>query len=64
MSIDLNFLFFLFDCGFSLDRFLLATILTSYMYVGWNTDESDYYYHKYQYERKHFELESLKRRSY
>ncbi|CAH1998639.1 unnamed protein product [Acanthoscelides obtectus] len=43
----------------SLDRLLLANILTMYMYIAWNTDERDYNYHKYQYERKHFELESL-----
>lgn len=49
---------------FSLDRLLLATILTLYMYLAWNTDQSDYHYHKYQYERKHFELESLKRYRY
>ncbi|KAJ8938458.1 hypothetical protein NQ314_011495 [Rhamnusium bicolor] len=48
----------------SLDRLLLAIILTSYMYIAWNTDERDYYYHKSQYERKYHELERLHRYSY
>ncbi|CAH1106529.1 unnamed protein product [Psylliodes chrysocephalus] len=41
----------------SLDRILLATILTAYMYIAWNTDGSDYHYQKYQLERKHFRLD-------
>ncbi|KAJ8949997.1 hypothetical protein NQ318_002408 [Aromia moschata] len=47
-----------------LDRLLLAVILTAYMYIAWNTDERDYYYHKSQYERKYHELERLNRYSY
>ncbi|CAG9833712.1 unnamed protein product [Diabrotica balteata] len=41
----------------SLDRLLLAVILTTYMYVAWTPDGSDYYYQKYQFERKHFRLD-------
>ncbi|KAJ8974609.1 hypothetical protein NQ317_019354 [Molorchus minor] len=48
----------------SLDRLLLAIIMTSYMYLAWNTDERDYYYHKTQYERKFHELKQLHRYSY
>ncbi|CAG9824218.1 unnamed protein product [Phaedon cochleariae] len=45
----------------SLDRLLLATIMTGYMYIAWNTDGSDYHYHKYQYDRKHHELDYLQK---
>ncbi|XP_023016311.2 nurim homolog [Leptinotarsa decemlineata] len=48
----------------SLDRIWLASIFTGYMYLGWNPDESDYYYHKYQFDRKHHELEHMKRHEY
>ncbi|XP_066256060.1 nurim homolog [Euwallacea similis] len=43
----------------SLDRLLLATILTGYMYIAWNTDGEDYNYQKYMFQRKHHELERL-----
>ncbi|XP_019864794.1 nurim homolog [Aethina tumida] len=45
----------------TLDRFLLACILTLYMTVTWKTDEKDYNYQKYQYIRKYHELDRLKR---
>ncbi|XP_018578647.1 nurim homolog [Anoplophora glabripennis] len=48
----------------SLDRLLLASVLTSYMYIAWNPDERDYYYHKSQYERKYHELDHLHRYNY
>ncbi|XP_056647822.1 nurim homolog [Diorhabda sublineata] len=41
----------------SFDRILLAVILTTYMYIAWNPDGSDYDYQKYQFERKHFRLD-------
>ncbi|KAJ3662968.1 hypothetical protein Zmor_007282 [Zophobas morio] len=43
----------------SLDRILLGTILSLYMFIGWNTDESDYAYQYSQYIRKFHELENL-----
>ncbi|XP_044270761.1 nurim homolog [Tribolium madens] len=43
----------------SLDRLLLAAILTLYMFISWNTDESDYAYQYSQYKRKFHELENL-----
>ncbi|KAG5900475.1 hypothetical protein JTB14_010887 [Gonioctena quinquepunctata] len=48
----------------SLDRILLSSVLTLYMYIAWTPDESDYHYHKYQFNRKHHELDHLKRHSY
>lgn len=45
---------------FRIDRVLLATILTLYMYMAWNTDGEDYNYQKYMYERKYHELKRLK----
>lgn len=54
------FLIFWFFPFMTLDRMLLATILTSYMYIAWNTDGEDYNYQKYMYERKYHELERLK----
>lgn len=44
----------------TLDRVLLATVLTSYMYIAWNTDGEDYNYQKYMFQRKYHELERLK----
>lgn len=43
----------------SIDRLLLATVFSLYMYIAWNTDENDYTYQKMQYERKYHELEWL-----
>ncbi|XP_030756402.1 nurim homolog [Sitophilus oryzae] len=43
----------------TLDRLLLGTILTLYMYIAWNTDGEDYNYQKYMYQRKYHELERL-----
>ncbi|KAJ8915846.1 hypothetical protein NQ315_004659 [Exocentrus adspersus] len=48
----------------SLDRLLLATILTCYMYIAWNPDDRDYHYHKLQYERKYHELDHLQQKYY
>ncbi|CAG9856367.1 unnamed protein product [Phyllotreta striolata] len=50
-------LLFWFTPLMSLDRMLLAVILTGYMYVTWNTTRNDYYYVKYQLERKRFSLD-------
>jgi protein-S-isoprenylcysteine O-methyltransferase Ste14 len=43
----------------SLDRLLLATIFTLYMFISWTTDENDYAYQYSQYIRKFHELENL-----
>ncbi|XP_060520280.1 nurim homolog [Cylas formicarius] len=43
----------------TLDRLLLAAILTSYMYIAWNTDGEDYEYQKSMYQRKYHELQRL-----
>ncbi|KAK9696048.1 hypothetical protein QE152_g32153 [Popillia japonica] len=40
----------------SLDRLLLATVLTLYMYIAWNTDHDDYQYQYVQNKRKFYEL--------
>lgn len=48
----------------TLDRLLLATITTLYMYLAWNTDDSDYAYQKYQFQRKHHELQQINRLPY
>ncbi|XP_050297793.1 nurim homolog [Anthonomus grandis grandis] len=40
----------------TLDRMLLATILSCYMYIAWNTDGEDYTYQKYMFDRKYLEL--------
>lgn len=40
----------------SLDRLLLATIWTAYMYLSWNTNKTDLEYAKYQLSRKKVEL--------
>ncbi|ENN78350.1 nurim homolog [Dendroctonus ponderosae] len=44
----------------TIDRVLLATILTLYMYMAWNTDVQDYNYQKYMYQKKYHELKRLK----
>ncbi|KAK4872832.1 hypothetical protein RN001_014861 [Aquatica leii] len=44
----------------SLDRLLLASVLSAYMYLAWNTDEGDHRYQKMQTERKFYELNYLK----
>jgi len=36
----------------TLDRVLLSSMLTLYMYVAWNTDARDLQYQRYQYEKK------------
>lgn len=40
----------------SLDRFILASMMTSYMYLGWSTDQNDVLYQKSQLIRKKYEL--------
>ncbi|GLV43829.1 uncharacterized protein CBL_11591 [Carabus blaptoides fortunei] len=40
----------------SLDRFLLALVLTGYMYVTWKTDKHDLHYQRMQYHKKLQEL--------
>ncbi|XP_075162087.1 nurim homolog [Haematobia irritans] len=42
----------------TLDRLLLAVMLTSYMYFGWSSDHSDLIYQKCQLQRKKEELKS------
>ncbi|XP_030372723.1 nurim homolog [Scaptodrosophila lebanonensis] len=42
----------------SVDRLLLAVLLTTYMYVAWSTDQSDVAYQKQQLQRKKLELKS------
>ncbi|XP_061389413.1 nurim homolog [Musca vetustissima] len=42
----------------TLDRLLLAVMLTSYMYFAWSTDHSDLIYQKCQLQRKKEELKS------
>ncbi|GJQ68545.1 hypothetical protein Trydic_g17113 [Trypoxylus dichotomus] len=42
----------------SLDRLLLAVVLSLYMYIAWKTDENDYEYQYIQYKRK-YELNYL-----
>uniref|UniRef100_D3TQ25 Nuclear envelope membrane protein n=1 Tax=Glossina morsitans morsitans TaxID=37546 RepID=D3TQ25_GLOMM len=42
----------------SLDRLLLATMLTAYMYFAWSTDRSDLEYQKYQLQQKKKELKT------
>ncbi|XP_018335370.1 nurim homolog [Agrilus planipennis] len=44
----------------SLDRLLLATILSSYMYLAWNTNQIDYRYQETQYVTKFHELNRVK----
>ncbi|KAF7272542.1 nurim homolog [Rhynchophorus ferrugineus] len=44
----------------TLDRLLLSSILTLYMYFAWNTDGEDYDYQKYMYQRKYYELQRLR----
>ncbi|KAF5301887.1 hypothetical protein FQR65_LT08719 [Abscondita terminalis] len=44
----------------SLDRLLLASILTVYMYLAWNTDERDHQYQKQQTNRKFYEMNYFK----
>ncbi|KAB0792492.1 hypothetical protein PPYR_14451 [Photinus pyralis] len=44
----------------SLDRFVLALILSAYMYLGWNTDSADHKYQELQSRRKFYELNYLK----
>ncbi|KAL1517984.1 hypothetical protein ABEB36_001675 [Hypothenemus hampei] len=44
----------------TLDRILLASILTCYMYIAWNTDGEDYHYQKCMYQRKYFELKRMR----
>lgn len=41
---------------FSLDRFILASLLTLYMFVAWNPDRTDYQYQRQQFELKKLEL--------
>lgn len=53
------FLIFWCTSVMSLDRFLLATILSLYMYIAWNTEFEDYSYQKDQYELKFHELQYL-----
>uniref|UniRef100_A0A1L8D9D6 Nuclear envelope membrane protein n=2 Tax=Nyssomyia neivai TaxID=330878 RepID=A0A1L8D9D6_9DIPT len=43
----------------TLDRFVLNTLLTLYMYLAWNPDAQDLQYHRSQLSRKKYEL-SLK----
>lgn len=43
---------------FSLDRLILATLWTVYMYVAWNTDDQDVIYHRSQLFKKKIELKS------
>ncbi|KAK5640070.1 hypothetical protein RI129_010881 [Pyrocoelia pectoralis] len=44
----------------SLDRLALATILSAYMYLSWNTDDRDRKYQELQSRRKFYELNYLK----
>lgn len=41
---------------FSLDRLILALLLTAYMFVAWSPDRKDYEYQKNQLELKKLEL--------
>lgn len=40
----------------SLDRLILAVMMTVYMYVGWNSDKNDVLYQQSQLMRKKYEL--------
>ncbi|XP_017863223.1 PREDICTED: nurim homolog [Drosophila arizonae] len=42
----------------SIDRFLLAVLLTAYMYVAWSSDQTDVAYQKKQLQRKKQELKA------
>ncbi|ALC44282.1 CG7655 [Drosophila busckii] len=42
----------------SLDRLVLAVLLTTYMYVAWSTDQRDVAYHQQQLQRKKHELKA------
>lgn len=44
----------------SLDRLLLAVMISLYMVIAWRNEESDYEYQKYQYQRKYHELDRMK----
>ncbi|XP_062136673.1 nurim homolog [Drosophila sulfurigaster albostrigata] len=43
----------------SVDRLLLAVLLTSYMFVAWSTDQKDVFYQKVQLERKKRQLKAF-----
>lgn len=42
----------------TIDRFVLAVLLTSYMYLAWSTDRSDVAYQRNQLQRKVHELKN------
>lgn len=42
----------------SLDRLLLAVLLTTYMYVAWSSDQTDIAYQRKQLQRKKQELKA------
>jgi len=42
----------------SVDRFVMALLLTTYMYLAWSTDRKDVAYQKLQLQRKKFELKA------